>query len=54
MELVQLDSLCQDLRDLQGVVKILKDDNESVKSDYEALKNENRAFKDKLDFFVVL
>ena len=49
MELVQLDSLCQDLRDLQGVVKILKDDNESVKSDYEALKNENRAFKDKLE-----
>ena len=49
MELVQLDSLCQDLRDLQGVVKILKDDNESVKSDYEASKIENRAFKDRLE-----
>ena len=26
MELVQLDTLCQDLRDLQGIVQVLKDD----------------------------
>lgn len=39
MELVQLDTLCQDLRDLQGIVQVLKDDNAKLKDDNKDLKD---------------